>query len=143
MKESKHVPQRCGAPRGSMLNRPSIEYTGYGNDLVCFAWNGRYFRASEDWVRKGCGKIVDIVNGNGEDIEGDYANVNTLQDLWGIECDDSGERFGWSPSDEWPFPCFTFDWCGQGTSLYDKFGERVLLVSIPPQASPYECYWEV
>lgn len=139
---SRHVPQKCGEPRGPMINRPSIEYTGHGNDLCCFAWNGRYFRADREWVKEGCKKVVELVNGkDGE--EGDYANVNTVQDFWGITCDDSGERFGWAPSEEWPYPCFTFDDCGPGTYLYDQFGETVFLISIPTEASPYECYWEV
>ena len=137
-----HVVQKGGDPRGPMINRPSIEYTGRGNTLCCFAWNGRFFRSNEEDVREQCRKLVNIANGD-EEHDPDYVNINTLMDFWGLFCDDSGERFGWAPDEGWPYPCFTFEWLDKGTSTYDKFGERVFLISIPPEASPYECYWEI
>lgn len=139
---SQYVPRKSGEVKHPFLNRPSVEYTGRGNDLICFAWNARYFRSSIDDVKKGCNKLVELANGT-DGIDGDYCNVGTLEDLWGLYVDDSGERFGWAPGDDWPYPCFTYDILGPGTAAYDAFGENVFLVSIPPEASPYECYWEV
>lgn len=144
MLESKHVPRKCGPPMGPMFNRPSIEYTGRGNKLVCFGWNCRYFRSDWDDVRKQCDIFTSIANGNpSEGNDGEYVNVGELEQMWGIVPDDAGEHCGWAPSDDYAFPCFVFEVCGKGTGLYDKFGEEVLLVSIPPEAYPYEWYWEV
>lgn len=142
MLSSKYVPHVAEKPWGSFVNRPSIEYTGRGDQLVCFAWNCRYFRSSWDDVKAQGQRVVAMANGTNDD-DGSPVNINTFQDAWGITCDDSGERFGWSPSEDWPFPCLTYDICGKGTMLYDQFKEDVLLVSIPTEASPYECYWEV
>lgn len=142
MSYSMYVPQRCGEPRGPYVNRPSVEYTGRGNDLICLAWNCRYFRSSRDDVKKQCKKVVDLVNGDGEE-DGEPISISKLEDMLGIMPSDSGEAFGWSPSEDWPYPCFTFEDCGPGTGLYEQFGERVLMISIPPEANPYGCYWEV
>ena len=139
---SQYVVQRAGKPFGKLMNRPSVEYTGRGNDLICFAWNGRFFRSSIENVKECCDKLVKMANGtDGSDV--DTVNVGTLEDLWGIVVDDSGESFGWAPGDDWAYPCFTYDILGQGTHAYDLFGEDVFLVSIPTDARPYECYWEV
>lgn len=139
---AQYVPQKAGTPFGRFVNRPSVEYTGRGNDLCCFAWNGRYFRSSIADVKAQCDEFVKKINGTEKD-DGDYGSVGDLEAMWGLFADDSGERFGWAPSDEWAFPCFTYDICSRGTNLFDQFGEDVFLISIPPEASPYECYWEV
>lgn len=138
MSYSMYVPQRCGEPRGSFVNRPSIEYTGRGDDLICFAWNCRYFRSSREDVQKQCEKFVSLITD-----EEDIGSIALLEEMFGIIPDDAGEAFGWSSSEDWPYPCFTFEDCGPGTQLYEQFGERVLMVSIPPEANPYGCYWEV
>lgn len=140
--KSKYVPQKCGMPSGPMINRPSIEYTGRGNVLCCFAWNFRLFRSDPEDVKKNCQKIVALANGD-ENDDGEYVNLNSVNEACGISFAGSDERRGWAPVDDWPFPCFTYDWLGPGTELYEKFGEKVFLVSIPPEAEPYECYWEL
>ncbi len=142
MPQSQYVVQKAGQPFGRFVNRPSVEYTGRGNDLCCFAWNGRYFRSSKTDVIAQCDEFVKKVNGTGND-DGDYGNIGDLETMWGLFADDAGERFGWAPSEDWPYPCFTYDNLGPGTNLYDQFGEEIFLISIPPEASPYECYWEV
>lgn len=140
--KSQYVVQKAGQPFGRFVNRPSIEYTGRGEDLCCFAWNGRYFRSSIEDVKKQCEAFAAMVNGT-NDEEGESGNVGDLECMWGLAFDDAGETFGWSPSEDWPFPCFVFDELGPGTDCYDRFGEKVWLISIPAEARPYECYWEV
>lgn len=144
MIESRYVPTKCGEPVG-YFNRPSVEYTGHGNDLICFGWNGRYFRASEDWVRNGCDIIIRKCNGtyDSEDGEGEPVGVKDLENVWGLCGDDPSYIFGWSPSEEYPYPCFTFEWLKEGSYLYDVFKEPVLFVGIPNEAMPTEYYMEV
>lgn len=141
MIQSQYVVQKAGQPFGRFVNRPSVEYTGRGDDLCCFAWNGRYFRSSIDDVKKQCAAFAAMVNGT-NDEEGEPGSIADLEIMWGLIFDDSVKRFGWSPSENWAYPCFTFDELGPGTECYDRFGEKVWLISIPEDASPYECYWE-
>ena len=144
MIESRYVPTKCGEPIG-FFNRPSVEYTGHGNDLICFAWNGRYFRAGEEWVRKGCDTIIKMCNGfyDPENGEGEAVSIRDLEAEWGLVSDDPASIFGWTPVEGYTYPHFTFDWQKEGTYLYDVFKEPVLLVSIPHEAWPIEYYMEV
>ena len=121
------------------MNRPSVEYTGHGTDLIYDGWGGRIFRASEDWVRRGCDKLIHkYIDGCGE-----YCSYNDLYLLWGIEDNDFGGSRGWSPSEDWRVDLkFIFTWINAGP-LYDKFGERVLVVEPDPSCFPFESYWEV
>lgn len=142
MVQSKHVPQKCGEPRGPMFNRPSVEYTGRGNTIIFDGWGGRIFRSDVEDVKAGCEKLVQLVKGDGPE-GGECANYNTLYSYWGIEKTDMGERDGWAPDEEWEHPDFVYTWLGPGTDLYDKFGEKVFLVEPQIDAFPYSCYWEV
>ena len=140
---SRHVPYRCGTPRGPMINRPSVEYTGHGTDLVYDGFGGRIFRASEDWVRKGCDAFIRRYTCDGED-EGNFVNYSDLYKIWNIEESDFGYRFGYSPSEDYRVNIeFVFTWLGPGTDLYDKFGERVLVVEPKMGCYPYEEYMEL
>ena len=141
MVQARYVPRRCGDPIG-LFNRPSVEYTGRGNELCCLAWNGRYFRSSEADVRKACDKVVKACNGN-EEEDGCPVSIGDLEAELGILVDDSATRFGWSPDEDYNYPCFVYEKCGPGTYLYDLFKEPVLLISIPEPASPMEYYMEV
>ena len=137
---AKHVPYRCGDPRGPMVNRPSVEYTGHGNDLIYDGYGGRIFRANEKWVRDGCEKFVKRYT----DGDGDWVNYNDLYKLWGIEETDFGAKYGYSPSEDWFVDLeFSFTWLEPKTELYDKFGEKVLVVEPKQGCFPMECYWEV
>lgn len=136
---SRHVPSRCGEPRGPMINRPSVEYTGHGNDLIYDGWGGRMFRASEKWVRQGCDNLIQKYTEDG----GDWCNYNDLYHFWNIEDTDAGARDGWSPSKDWRVELvFIYTWL-DGGPLFDKFGERVLVVEPDPRCFPYESYQEV
>ena len=139
--QARVVPRKCGEPIG-WFNRPSIEYTGRGNTLFCLAWNGRYFRSSEADVRRGCAEITKRCNGT-EEEDGEPVSIADLENELGIRPDDAGYRTGWPSNENYSYPCFTFEWCGEGTYLYDVFGENVLMIVIPELATPIDCYMEV
>ena len=139
--QARNVPRKCGEPIG-WFNRPSVEYTGRGNELCCFAWNGRYFRSSEADVRRACDKIVQLCNGN-EHEDGEPVGVSDVEYEWGLIPDDAARRYGWPGNEEYSYPCFVYERCGPGTYLYDIFKEDVLLISIPEPANPMEYYMEV
>lgn len=139
--KSKYVPQKCGMPSGPMINRPSIEYTGRGNVLCKLAWNARLFRSDPEDVMKQCGAVAKLVNGTDEE-DGEPVNLNAINQRLGIVPADADEFRGWSPDDTTAFPCFVYDWLGPGTEDYERFGEKVFLVSIPVEATPIERYWD-
>jgi hypothetical protein len=137
--KARHVPSRCGTPFERTKNRPSVEYTGHGNTLIYDGWGGRIFRASEEWVHKGCEAFIHKYTDDG----GDWVNYNDLYAQWGIEQTDFGAKFGYSPSEDWRQDLeFTFTWLDSG-ELVDKFGEKILLVEPVLGAFPCESYWEV
>lgn len=139
MLEARHVPIRGGRPRGKMINRPSVEYTGNGNQLIYDGWGGRIFRSSEEKVKEGCDLLC-------EQNADDYCNYNDLYANWEIMQSDFGAKFGWTPSDNEDYGRkieFTFTWCDEGSELYDKFGERVLCVEPIWDCMPYESYFEL
>lgn len=77
------------------FKRPTVEYTGHG-DLLCYdSYCGRYFRASEEWVRQG----LDRIN---EDLKNEeYPNLEVLHTYWNIECSEFDFKWGWCPNDEY------------------------------------------
>ena len=129
--KSKIVPIRYEPPDSIYFQRPSIEYTGHGNDIVLDGWGGRWFCASEEWVRKGCQEICSLYN------NGSRVNYNDLYVRWNIETTDFGSISVYDPiSDTTRAPKFTYSWCGPGSRLYDKFNRRVLLVEPEYDAFP-------
>lgn len=138
------MPLRSEPPSSPYFNKPSVEYTGRGNDLIFDGWAGRWFRSSSEDVVEGCHEIERRVNGSGTGEEdGEYANYDSLYEVWGIETTDQGMCHGWSPANDYVHPAFTFTWCGPGSKLYDKFQERVFLVEPAYDAFPYDYYQEV
>ena len=136
--KSRVLPIRSEPPDSIFFNRPSVEITGHGEQLVFDGWGGRFFRASEEWVKDGCKKLVSRYS------EGEVLNYNDLYTIWNIETTDFGSSRGWSQSVDWKVDmAFVFTWCGPGTTLYSKFNERVLLVEPDIEAYPFEAYWEV
>jgi hypothetical protein len=136
--KSRVLPIRAEPPDSIYFNRPSVEVTGHGDRLIFDAWGGRFFRASEEWVRKGCEKVIKAYN------EGSVQNYNDLYAAWNIEQSDFGWSRGWSPTDDWKQDLeFVFTWCGSGTTLYSKFNEQVLMVEPGIDSFPFESYWEV
>lgn len=135
---SRTLPTRAEPPDSIFFNQPSVERTGHGEQLILDEWGGRWFRASESWVRNGCENIM-VRYENGE-----YLNYNDLYAKWNIEPSDFGAARGWAASPDWKVDLsFVFTWHGPGTSLYDKFGEKVLLVELAWDAFPFESYMEV
>ena len=133
---------KCGQAIGPMINRPSVEYTGHGNLLVFDGWAGRWFRANEKWVRDGVEKF--IADYKGDESGGDWVNYNDLYRNWGLEVVDCGAKFGYSPDEEYKQELnFEFTMCGPGTNLYEKMGEKVLLVEPSWDSMPWEGYMEV
>ena len=139
MNKSIVVPIQSEPPTSIFFNRPSIEYTGFGNDIVFDAWSGRYFYSCEDAVRRGCEHVIDLYKGDSYS-DGQEVNYNDLYLAWNIETSDFGSINRWNPvRDDGRVPNFVYSWCGPGTSLYDKFNERVLLVEPDIESFPEYC----
>lgn len=147
VKPAKYVSKHCGTPKGPFANRPSVEYTGYGNQLFFDAWGGRFFRSNEDQVRHACDNFIQMYQDSCEEESkggiGVWMNYNHLYALLGIQTTDFGNAFGISPSEDYRMEIgFNIEELGPGTTLYDQMREEVILVE-PDHWCPYAEYWEV
>ena len=138
--KTRQIPIKAGEPRKDIALRPSVEYTGMGNLLVYDAWGGKFFRASEAFVRAGCEKFKQMYL-----EEENYLCYNDLYKLWKVLETDPGGNWGYSPSEDWKKDDLNFEYTrmGPGTELYDKFGEEVLVVEPNINSFPMESFWEV
>lgn len=140
--KAKHSVTKCGPPMGKYMNRPSIEYTGSGDQLCYDGWGARWFRASEKAVREGIQMLRDGYS------DGNIMNYNDLYNFWNMTDSDMGAYFGWPVSVEDEFYCdmdFIVEIVQPGEhELADKMGESVLIVEPDPRTSlPMESYMEV
>ena len=147
---AKHVVSKCGPPMGKYMNRPSIEYTGSGDQLCDDAWGGRWFRASIEAVNEGIRFIQEAYVDSIQDIEenrgyGKLLNYNDLYNVWNISDTLPGGLWGWSPSEDWRVD-MTFETTlvevGEH-ELADKMGESVYIIEPGANSLPIECYMEV
>ena len=140
---TKVVPIQCEPLNSIHFNRPSVELSGFGNQLIFDAWGGRWFRSSEEAVRRGCDNIVSQYYGVNEDDDAMAINYNDLYMQWNIETTDFGAACVWDPVKSYTNqPKFEFTWCKDGR-LFDKFGEPVLLVEPAYDSFPERVCWEV
>ena len=147
---AKHVVSKCGPPMGKYMNRPSIEYTGSGDQLCYDAWGGRWFRASIEAVNEGIRFIQEAYVDSIQDIEensgyGKLLNYNDLYNVWNISDTLPGGLWGWSPSEDWRVD-MTFETTlvevGEH-ELADKMGESIYIIEPGANSLPIECYMEV
>ena len=144
---AKHVATRGGPPRGKYMNRPSIEYTGSGDQLCYDSWVGRWFRSSIEAVEEGIQFFREMYYEQPNypcEWDGNYVNYNDLYNLLNVTVSDLGDRYGYSPSDDYLVPNLTFSTTlvqpGEN-DLADKMGESVYIIE--PDEAPFECYREV
>jgi hypothetical protein len=132
------VPMRSEPPDSRFFKQPSVEETGHGHQLVLEGYGCRWFRASEKWVRDGCDKVIEKYN------SGKTINFNDFYIEWNIDTSTFGAQVGWPASFDWRKDIeFTYTMCGPGSELYNKFGEKVLLVEPVWDSLPYVDYMEV
>ena len=148
---ARHVAMRCGPPMGKYMNRPSVEYTGSGDQLCYDGFGGRWFRASIEAVDEGIKFFKELYFGDPDvnkiqkeevGFEGNYVNYNDLYRLWNITESDFGDLYGYSPSED--YACnlelkTTLLTIGND-SIADKMGESVYVIE--PIPAPYESYRE-
>ena len=140
MVQTQVVPIQSEPRHSIFFNRPSFEYTGFGNTPCFCGYSGRWFYSSEEAVRRACKEVEEMFNG--DEIEGpQMVNYNDLYLKWNIETTSFGAASKWDPSSrDSRRPNFVFSWCGPGTQLYDKCGESVFLVEPAYDALPeYYC----
>ena len=140
MIKAKHVPTKGGPPIGKFMNRPSIEYTGSGDQLCYDGWGGRWFRASIEAVKEGIQFLRESY------VDGDCPNYNDLYKLWNMCQTELGAQFGWSSSEDYLCDMdFLVTLYQVGEHDYaDKMGESVLIIEPDPRTSlPFEGYLEV
>lgn len=81
--------------RNDLFIQVPAEETGYG-DLLCYeGYFGRWFRSSEEEVRKALDMISE------EFKNGMYVSYNDIYDELGIERSDIGYEFGWCHDDDY------------------------------------------
>jgi hypothetical protein len=148
--KAKHVASKCGPPRGKYMNRPSIEYSGTGDQLCYDAWGGRWFRASIEAVNEGIQFLRDAYVDGIQEIEegtgyGKLLNYNDLYNVWNISDTLPGGLWGWSPSEDWRVDMeFITVLAEVGEhDLADKMGESVYIIEPAGNSLPFESYMEV
>ena len=147
---AKHVVSKCGPPMGKYMNRPSIEYTGSGDQLCYDAWGGRWFRASIEAVNEGIQFIQEAYIDGIQEVEeghgyGKWLNYNDLYNVWNISDTILGGVWGWSPSEDYRVSMqfnATLYLVGQH-ELADKMGESVYIIEPEANSLPMEYYTEV
>lgn len=143
---ARHVATRGGPPRGKYMNRPSIEYTGSGDQLCYDAFGGRWFRASIEAVKEGIQFFREMyyeVPEGPHEFDGNYVGYNDLYGLWNVTVTDFASDYGYSPSEQAYVDdlTWTLNLVNPGENeLADKMGESVLII-IPDEA-PWACYME-
>ena len=136
------VAMRAGMPTFEQFLRPSIEYTGFGNQLCFEGYGGRWFRSSEERVRDAVDIFcMELANGN-------YINFNDLYANLGIEQTHFGAQWGYSPDVDsgWGYSTIRFDVTlvdDLDHELVRKMGESILIIEPDFDCYPIECYLEV
>lgn len=123
---------------------PSVEETGRG-DLLCYeGYSGRWFRSSEEAVKRAIAKL------NEKFENGEYLSLNDFYELLGIETTHFGFQFGWAPNpDYYDFPIDIQTTFCESYEIKDAYGqmkkmtidECVLLIDV--YTYPMECWQEV
>lgn len=138
--DSRYVERRASNPMPPYFNRPTVQYTGLGCDLVLLDWNACWLRTSAEFSKETCKTFIELVNGTDEE-EGEVLGLDDLDDMlqmkWIPSCD---AGLGWTNNENYPYPCFIYEECGEGTNIYNVFNEPVLIISIPELARPYRDY---
>lgn len=137
------IPNKCEPMSSLHFNRPSVERSGFGEQLIFDAWGGRWFRSSEEAVKRGCDNLINQYYGLATDEDAIAINYNDLYAQWNIETTDFGAACVWDPAQSYSNnPEFVFTWCRDGR-LFDKFGEPVLMVEPAIDCFPEHVRWEV
>jgi len=116
---------------------PSVEETGRG-DLLCFeGFSGRWFRSSEEDVKRAVSMF------RRRFLNGEYLSLNDLYDLLGIERTRFGNTWGWANDPDYQdepisIAYAVFNDFGNTNMAYD---EDVLEIDI--STPPMECWNEV
>ena len=129
----------CGPPTGKWVNKPSVEYSGYG-DLLCLeCWGVRYFRSDYNAVKEQIERFIEWYT-----CENQYLSYNDLYNLFGISESTMGGNYGYAPSVDYRIEMsFELTLCGRGTKLYEEMGEKVLLIEPSHGSEPFEGFMEV
>jgi len=143
---ARHVATRGGPPMGKYMNRPSIEYTGSGDQLCYDGFGGRWFRASIEAVQEGIHFFREMyyeVPDSPHEFEGNYVSYNDLYGLWNIEVSILGDEYGYSPSEQAKIDDLTFTTVlvkpGEN-DIADKMGESVYIIT--PDEFPWASFRE-
>ena len=130
---------KCGPPRGPLVNRPSIEYSGFGDTLCFECWGGRYFRSDPEAVEE---QIEMFIRKYRDDKE--TVNFNDLYGLLNIEQTTMGGTYGYSPSPDWYQELgFITEFAAHDSKIVCEMGEPVFLIEPDYNSQPFESYWEV
>ena len=114
------------------LPGPSVEETGRGDVLCLEVYSGRWFRSSEESVRRACGEFKKMFD------DGEYLSMNNLYLLLGIVETRFGHQFGFPNNTDYYDESLDID-----IAYYEmeKWGEPVLVIDI--QTWPMECWQEL
>lgn len=143
---ARHVATRGGPPIGKYMNRPSVEYTGSGDQLCYDTFGGRWFRASIKAVDEGIQFFREMyydVPENPSECNLNYASYNDLYGLWNVKASIFGEEYGYPPSDILGNDSITFTTVlvnpGEN-DIADQVGESVYLIT--PDELPWLSFRE-
>lgn len=145
-KKTKHVPWKC----------QTIEDTGNGDDLFIDEWSGRVFKSSVEHVQAGIDKInderdegMDLPFSERPDVNFPIATAyNDFYVAWDLEPTGLGATFGFPASDDWydsrriDFKIITLDQKDMDPVMWERYGQRIHLISLNPDYYPMACYLE-
>lgn len=117
--------------------KPAIEMTGYG-DLLCYdGLFGRWFRCSEEHVRKAVDEYVN------EYMQGFYLSYNELYEKFPIAKTLIGNEFGYAPDEDYKVDMQFDITLVPEDENFEGRGEQVLVIEPSYGSYPIDCYMEV
>ena len=140
----------------SIWKYQTIEETGHGDEIFIDEWSGRVFKSSVEHVQAGIDKVNDERDEGMElpfserpDVNFPIATAyNDFYSAWDIETTGLGATFGYPASDDWydsrriDFKIITLDQKDMDPVMWERYGQRIHLISLNPDYYPMACYLE-
>lgn len=140
----------------SIWKYQTIEETGHGDEIFIDEWSGRVFKSSVEHVQAGIDKVNDerdegmeLPFSDGKDVNFPIATAyNDFYNAWDIEPTGLGATFGYPASDDWynsrriDFKIITLDQKDMDPVMWERYGQRIHLISLNPDYYPMACYLE-
>ena len=140
----------------TMWKSQTIEETGHGDEIFIDEWGGRVFKSSMEHVQAGIIKVnterdegMDLPFADGKEVNFPVATAfNDFYIAWDIEPTGLGASFGYPASDDWynsrtiEFEIITLEQKDMDPVMWERYGQRIHLISLDPDYYPMAAYLE-